>query len=103
MNKYISRGNLIFKSSKILSINYRNSYIYIKHPYIMKLVYSEKWSNSFLIGAQSSIPITQHFDTLDYIFYLSNKKIKLKNSYKMHRTDTTDHNVLELLLNSANV
>ena len=69
MNKYISRGNLIFKSSKILSINYRNSYIYIKHPYIMKLVYSEKWSNSFLIGAQSSIPITQHFDTLDYIFY----------------------------------
>ena len=39
---------------------------------------------------------------LDYIFYLSNKKIKFKKSYKMHKTDTTDHNVLELLLH-ANV
>jgi endonuclease/exonuclease/phosphatase family metal-dependent hydrolase len=35
---------------------------------------------------------------LDYIFYLSNSKIKFKNSYKMHKTKTTDHNVLELLL-----
>lgn len=40
---------------------------------------------------------------LDYIFYLSNKKIKLKKSYKMHNTDTTDHNVLELILNRADV
>ena len=39
---------------------------------------------------------------LDYIFYLSNKKIKLKKSYKMHHTDTTD-NVLELILNSTDV
>jgi endonuclease/exonuclease/phosphatase family metal-dependent hydrolase len=38
---------------------------------------------------------------LDYIFYLSNKKIKLKKNYKMYPTDTSDHNVLELLLTSS--
>mgnify|MGYP001591126101 CR=1 FL=1 len=56
-----------------------------------------------VIHSKRLITFPEENRQLDYIFYLSNKKIKLKKSYKMYHTDTTDHNVLELLLNSANV
>lgn len=55
-------------------------------------------SNKNSIHSKRLITFPEEKKQLDYIFYLSNKKIVINKKYKTYNTKTTDHKVLELLL-----
>ena len=83
MTKYLKFNNQLFNKEKILQVHMRNSFLYIRYPYIMEIKYAQINKTRIYVNVDKdvgfSLPYLDLNSSIDFAYKYETKQHMLDN------------------------